>query len=95
MTTYRKLLARRNDLEFQGEAWKEINNLITNYVRAQIMAGNMEFANMIVDELLDCFVEGLWFDDKNFKYEYENYIDWFHRWGFDEYAKELESRIGD
>lgn len=92
MTTYRELLARRNEYDFQSVEWKEINNLINAYLRAQIMAGHMEFANMVVSDLLDGFTEGLWFDDKYFKDMYEEYTNWFHRWGFEDQARELESR---
>lgn len=91
MTTYRELLARRNEYDFQSVEWKEINNLINSYLRAQIMAGHMEFANMVVSDLLDGFTEGLLFDDKYFKAMYEEYINWFHRWGFEDQARELES----
>lgn len=91
MNTYRELLARRNEYDFQSVEWKEINNLINSYLRAQIMAGHMEFAHMVVSDLLDGFTEGLLFDDKYFKAMYEEYINWFHRWGFEDQARELES----
>lgn len=53
MTTYRELLARRNEFAIYSPEWKEIGDLIDAYVRAQILAGHMEFANMIVGDLGD------------------------------------------
>ena len=47
MATYRELLARRNEFSIYSPEWKEIGDLIDAYVRAQILAGHMEFANMI------------------------------------------------
>lgn len=93
MTTYRELLARRNEFAIHSPEWKEIDDLIDAYVRAQILAGHMEFANMIVGDLGDIAECGAYENDPEFKKAYDGYIEWFRNWNFDEYADELESFI--
>lgn len=95
METYRKLISLSGEYDINTQEWKEVRDLSTAYLRAQILAGHSEYANMIICDLLDVFTEGAYFDSPEFKAEYNGYIEWFHKWGFDEYAKELESRIGD
>lgn len=93
MTTYRELLARRNEFAIYSPEWKEVGDLIDAYVRAQILAGHMEFANMIVSDLGDIAEYGAYDNDPDLKKEYDGYIEWFRKWNFDEYADELESFI--
>ena len=40
MTTYRELIARRDDFEFMSVSWKGVNSLIQEYLKAQIIAGH-------------------------------------------------------
>lgn len=93
MATYRELLARRNEFSIYSPEWKEIGDLIDAYVRAQILACHMEFANMIVGDLGDIAEYGTYENDPELKKEYDGYIEWFRKWNFDEYADELESFI--
>lgn len=93
MTTYRELLARRNEFDLYSPEWNELSELIDAYVRAQILAGHMEFANIIVSDFADIIENGGYEDDPDFKNDCDNYIEWFRKWNFDEYADELESYI--
>ena len=95
MDTYRKLISLREDYDINSPKWNEVNDLATAYLRAQILAGHMEYANMIICDLVDVFTEGAYFDSPEFKAEYDGYINWFNDWGFEEYARELEDRIGE
>ena len=92
MTTYRELLARRDEFDFNTPEWKEVNDLITAYLRAQILAGNIEYANMVVSDLGDAIESGC-YEYADFKDECDGYVEWFRKWNFDEYADELESCI--
>lgn len=93
MTTYRELLARRDEFAIYSPEWKEVSDLIDAYVRAQILAGHMEFANMIVSDFGDIAECGAYENDPDLKKEYDGYIEWFRNWDLDEYADELESFI--
>ena len=59
MTTYRELIARRDDFEFMSVSWKGVNSLIQEYLKAQIIAGHMEFARMVIGDLYDATESGL------------------------------------
>ena len=93
MTTYRELLARRSEFGINTPEWKEVNALIDAYIRAQILAGHMEFANMIVSDFGDVIECGAYENDPDLQKDCDSYIEWFRNWDLNEYADELESYI--
>ena len=89
MTTYRELIARRDEFEFMSVSWKGVNSLIQEYLKAQIIAGHMEFARMVIEDLCDAAESGAYDNDSYFKSMYDEWISWFEFLGYSEQAEEL------
>ena len=69
MKTYRGLRDRRAELDLCSPEWNELTGLIDAYVRAQIIAGHMEFASMLVCDFWDLIEDGIYASDPKFKEE--------------------------
>ena len=95
MTTYRELIARRDDFEFMSVSWKGVNSLIQEYLRAKIFAGHMEFARMVIGDLCDATESGAYDNDSYFKSMYDEWISWFKFWGYSEQADELADFVNE
>ena len=89
MTTYRELIARRDDFEFMSVSWKGVNSLIQEYLKAQIIAGHMEFARMVIGDLYNATESGAYDNDSYFKSMYDEWVSWVKFWGYSEQADEL------
>jgi len=91
--TYRELLDRRAEFDLCSPEWNELTGLIDAYVRAQIIAGHMEFASMLVCDFCDLIEDGSYATDPEFKEECDKYIAWFRKWNMGRYADELTEAI--
>lgn len=89
MTTYRELIARRDEFEFMSVSWRGVNSLIQGYLKAKIVSGHMEFARMVIGDLCDAEESGAYANDSYFKSMYDEWISWFEFWGYSEQAEEL------
>lgn len=90
MTTYQTLISIRNQYNLEDPKFKEIDELLIPYAKAEILAGDKYLANTIISDYVDLLDDGVYFNLPEIQQEYKEWISWFRRWGFNKNADEME-----